>query len=251
MASVVSIEKATLYEKYRLPYAREVVDDLIEHIGEVQVIADIGAGTGQLARLFANRSTKVYAVEPDHEMREVASTSLASFETIEILAGFAEHLPLADGSMDLLVIGNAFHRFKPEACEDLRRILNNQGWIALFSYEFADDEFTEMLVSRLSSLKALTSRIETSSYRMPVQDLFGVAQIHTLGYLQSHTEDWAAFFGAACSGIESPERSDHTFANFEVVNREVFDKFAHDGKIVINYETQVTFGQPLSGLKAE
>jgi len=244
MANVINFEKATLYEKYRLPYSGKIVDDLIEHIGEVQVIADIGAGTGQLARLFANRSTKVYAVEPDPQMREVASASLADFEMIEILAGFAEHTPLADDSIDLIVIGNAFHRFKPEACEDLRRILKNQGWIALFSYEFKNEEYTEMLASRLSTLKALTSRIETSSHRTPVHDLFGTAQIHTLGYLQSHTEDWTAFFSAACAGIEAPECNEQTFAQFEVVNREVFDTFAHNGKIVINYETQVSFGQP-------
>lgn len=231
MASAVSVEKATLYEKYRLPYAREVVEDLLEHIGEVQVIADIGAGTGQLSRLFANRSTKVYAVEPDHKMREVASVSLTGFEMIEILAGLAEYLPLADGSMDLVVIGNAFHRFKPEACEDLRRILKNQGWIALFSYEFPDEEFTEMLSSRLSLLKALTNRIEASSHRTPIHDLFGTAQIHTLSCLQSHTEEWIAFFGAACAGLEAPECNDQTFAQFEAVYREVFDTFAHNGKI--------------------
>ena len=251
MDSTVSIEKATLYEKYRLPYAREAVDGLLEQIGEVQVIADIGAGTGQLSRLFANRGTKVYAVEPDHEMREVAAVSLISFEMIEILAGFAEHLPLADGSMDLLVIGNAFHRFKPEACEDLRRILKNQGWIARFNYEFINEEYTEMLASRLSTLKTLTSRREASSHNTSLHDLFGTAQIHTLGYLQSHAEDWTAFFGAACAGIEAPERNEQAFAQFEVVIREVFDTFAHNGKININYETQVTFGQPLFGLKAE
>ncbi len=247
MTSAVSIEKATLYEKYRLPYARESVDGLLEQIGEVQVIADIGAGTGQLSRLFANRGTKIYAVEPDHEMREVASVSLISFEMIEILAGFAEHLPLADSSMDLLVIGNAFHRFKPEACEDLRRILKNQGWIALFNYEFKNKEYTEMLASKLATLKTLRDKIETSSHNTPVHDLFGTAQIHTLGYLQSHAEDWTAFLGAACAGIEAPECNEQSFTKFEAVIREVFDTFANNGKIKISYETKVTFGQPLFG----
>ena len=39
--------------------------DLLDYIGAVQVVADIGAGTGQLTRLFAQRCTRVYAVEPD------------------------------------------------------------------------------------------------------------------------------------------------------------------------------------------
>ena len=49
----MTIEKAVLYEKYRLPYAERAVADLLDYIGVVQVVADIGAGTGQLARLFA------------------------------------------------------------------------------------------------------------------------------------------------------------------------------------------------------
>ena len=51
----------------------------LEHIGEIQVVADMGAGTGQLARLFADRNTKVYAIEPDPAMRLVASATLAKF----------------------------------------------------------------------------------------------------------------------------------------------------------------------------
>jgi hypothetical protein len=51
MISTISVEKATLYEKYRLPYANEAVGDLLGRIGEVQVVADIGAGTGHGDRI--------------------------------------------------------------------------------------------------------------------------------------------------------------------------------------------------------
>jgi hypothetical protein len=56
---------------------------------------------------------------------------------------------------------------------------------------------------------------------------------------------WTAFFGAACAGIEAPERTDRDFRRFEAINREVFDAFAVDGKIQIDYETRLSFGQPL------
>jgi len=56
---------------------------------------------------------------------------------------------------------------------------------------------------------------------------------------------WTAFFGAACAGIEAPERTDRDFMQFEAINREVFDAFAVDSKIQIDYETRVSFGQPL------
>jgi ubiquinone/menaquinone biosynthesis C-methylase UbiE len=244
MAGGISIEKATLYEKYRLPYADEMVTDLSKRIGNVEVVADIGAGTGQLARMFASRCAKVYAVEPDPAMRKVAATSLAGLPTVEILAGSAEQTTLAENSIDLIVVGNAFHRFRPEACAELCRILKEQGWIALVTYTFLNQAFTDMLSSNLTALQGLTRKIEKSWHRTPVQNLFGDGQIHTLSYPQSHTEDWTAFFGAACAGIEAPERADRGFAQFEATNRDIFGAFAVDGKIQIDYETRVQFGQP-------
>lgn len=243
--SAIGIEKAMLYGKYRLPYASEAVDDLLGRIGRVQVVADIGAGTGQLARLFADKCARVYAIEPDPAMRQVAAASLAGLATVKILAGFAEQITLPENCVDLIVVGNAFHRFKLEACKELVRILKKQGWIALFTYRFLNQAFTEMLFPRLAALKGMAGKIDKSWHRTPIQGLFGSGQIHTLSYRQSHMEDWTAFFGAACAGIEAPGRGDQEFVQFEALNREVFDAFAVNGKIQIDYETQVSFGQPL------
>ena len=198
----VSFEKATLYEQYRLPYAREAVDDLLQCVGDVQVVADVGAGTGQLARLFADRCDRLYAVEPDESMRAVARAALARWPAIDIVAATAEQTTLPTDSVDLIIIGNAFHRFKPQACGELRRILRDKGWVATFSYSF-----TDRLFSKLSALERLASRMERSWHRTPVEQLFGGCQRNTLAYRQSHTEGWEAFFGAARAGIEAPDRA--------------------------------------------
>lgn len=178
-------------------------------------------------------------------MHPVASLSLAKFPPIEICAGSAEQTTLVDNSIDLIVIGNAFHRFKPEACSELRRILKKSGWIALFSYTFKNQEFSHMLFSKLTTLKEMAGRMDKTWHRTPVEDLFGGCQLHKWDFPQSHTEDWTAFFGSACSGIEAPEVADREFSIFEEINREAFDSFAVDGKITIEYETHVLFGQPL------
>ena len=245
MIHPISIEKATLYEKYRLPYAPQAVEELFGYTGEVKVVADIGAGTGQLARLFAGRCKKVYAIEPDSAMCQVGATALQDFAASEIIPGYAEETTLTDNCIDLIVIGNAFHRFEPRACEEFRRILKPQGWIALFSYKFSNNAFTDMLLLKLNEMKGLASKVEKTWYRTPIQALFGDAQIQEISFRQSQREDWTAFFGAACAGIEAPEPGDPEFGQFEGLNREVFDRFAVNGEIQIDYETQVTFGQPV------
>ena len=241
----VSIERATLYETYRLPYSSQAVTDLLDYIGPVEVVADIGAGNGQLTRLFARRCSRIYAVEPEPAMRQVASTALADRPTIEIRAGCAEQTTLADHSLDLVVIGNAYHRFKPEACAELRRILKPSGWIALFTYEQTNKPLTDMRAARLAALKGANSRVARVWHGMPIEALFGKGQIHTRNYRQSRTDDWTTFFGAACTWLEAPEPGDEEFGAFEALNREVFEAFAVNGAVEIEYETQVSFGQPL------
>ena len=240
----MTIEKARLYEKYRLPYARQAVTDLLGHTGPVEVIADIGAGPGQLTRLFADQCKRIYAVEPDPAMRQVASIALAGWPGIEVRAGSAEQTTLDERSLDLIVIGNAFHRFKPEACAELRRILKPSRWIALFSYTLTNRALADLLFSRLAATTGVATRIERAWHNMPAQELFGRGQIHKLSYRQSRSDDWTTFFGARCAGLEAPEPGDQDFGPFEAVSREVFEKFAVNGAIQIEYETQIAFGQP-------
>jgi SAM-dependent methyltransferase len=244
----VSIERATLYETYRLPYSSQAVTDLLDYIGPLEVVADIGAGNGQLTRLFAGRCTRIYAVEPEPAMRQVASTALADQATVEIRAGCAEQTTLPDDSVDLIVIGNAYHRFKPEACVELLRILKPSGWIALFTYEQTNKALTDMRTARLAALKGANSRVARVWHGMPIEALFGESKIHKRSYRQSRSDDWTTFFGAACTWLEAPEPGDEEFGEFEALNREVFEAFAVNGAVEIEYETQVSFGQPLKTL---
>ena len=240
----VSLEKATLYEKYRLPYAHEVIDELLAQIGPVEVVADIGSGTGQLARLFADRCDQIYAVEPDSSMRQVAREVLKVWPTVTVVNASAEQTTLGTDSIDLIVIGNAFHRFRSEACEEIRRVLRKMGWVALFSYSFANKSFTDMLFSKLATLDRHVARTEKAWHRTPIEMLFGNGATHTLSYPQVVKEGWEAFFGSACSGIEAPEREDSEFSQFEQINREVFEAFSVGDKIQIDYNTTVLLGQP-------
>ena len=240
----MTIEKAALYEKYRLPYAERAVADLLDYIGAVQVIADIGAGTGQLARLFARQCTRVYAVEPDPAMRQVASTALADWANVEVRDGCGEQSTLAASSVDLIVVGNAFHRFRPEACAELRRILRPSGWVALFSHTWTNRVMSDLLIAELASRTGVASRMDRAWHLTPPRALFGEGHMHTRSYSQSRNSDWTTFFGAARGGLEAPVPGDQDFRPFEELHREFFNAFAVQGALQIDYETHLMFGQP-------
>ncbi len=88
-------------------------------------VLDLGAGTGKLTEALAALPgpPAVVAVEPDPAMRaRIAEAAPA----VQVLAGSAEALPLADASVDAVVAGQAWHWFDgarvgPEVARVLRR----------------------------------------------------------------------------------------------------------------------------------
>jgi SAM-dependent methyltransferase len=72
----------------------------------------------------------VVAVEPASNMRAMLQERLPSVRTVDATA---EALPFDDGSVDGVVVGNAFHHFVREAAfVELRRVLHPRGVLALF-----------------------------------------------------------------------------------------------------------------------
>lgn len=74
-----------------------------------QVVADLGAGTGSLARMMAPFVARVVAVDRSREMLDAARERLADLENVEIREGELETLPLADGEADLAILSLVLH----------------------------------------------------------------------------------------------------------------------------------------------
>jgi demethylmenaquinone methyltransferase/2-methoxy-6-polyprenyl-1,4-benzoquinol methylase len=75
-------------------------------------VVDLAGGTGDVARLLLAPGRQVTVCDPSLAMMQVGQQR-ARAESIEWLAGEAEHLPLADASVDLLTVSfglrNATH----------------------------------------------------------------------------------------------------------------------------------------------
>jgi SAM-dependent methyltransferase len=118
---------ADAYERGRPPYPPAAIDWLLpEHAKRV---VDLGAGTGKLTRQLRERGLEVIAVEPSAGMRDQLRRTVPG---VPVLGGKAEQLPLAAGSVDAILVAQAWHWVEPSlAIPEAARVLAPGGRLGL------------------------------------------------------------------------------------------------------------------------
>jgi SAM-dependent methyltransferase len=118
---------AAAYERGRPSYPPEAIDWLLPP-GARRVL-DLGAGTGKLTRLLHARGLDVVAVEPSDGMRDQL---IRSVPDVAVYGGRAEDIPLADGSVDAVLVAQAWHWVDPDrAVPEVARVLAGGGQLGL------------------------------------------------------------------------------------------------------------------------
>jgi SAM-dependent methyltransferase len=119
--------EAAAYERGRPSYPPEAIDWLLP--AEARDVLDLGAGTGKLTTRLVERGLDVVAVDPIAEMLEVLRRALPNTTA---LLGTAEEIPLADNSVDAVLVAQAWHWFDPaRAIPELIRVLRPGGRLGL------------------------------------------------------------------------------------------------------------------------
>lgn len=122
---------ADAYERGRPSYPTLAIANLAHDLGlsPASTALDLGAGTGKLTRLLLAHAGRIVAVEPSHAMLAVLREQLPG---VDARAGSAEAIPLANDSVDAVLVGEAFHWFRAEhACREITRVLLPGGGLAL------------------------------------------------------------------------------------------------------------------------
>lgn len=115
------------YERGRPGWPPEVVD--VPGLDPSARVLDLGAGTGKLTRLLAAAFAQTIALEPAREMRRLL---VELCPRAEVLAGTAQEIPLAGGSVDAVFAAEAFHWFDDErAAGEIARVLRPRGALVL------------------------------------------------------------------------------------------------------------------------
>jgi SAM-dependent methyltransferase len=123
------------YEQTRPTYPPALLDAL--PLDADAAVLDLGAGTGKLTRVLAERYRDVTAVEPLANMRAMLERVVPG---VTALPGSAERIPLDDGSVDGVFAAQAFHWFdKPVALPEIARVLRRGGVFAIVWNQGNDD----------------------------------------------------------------------------------------------------------------
>jgi SAM-dependent methyltransferase len=140
---------AAAYERGRPGYPEDAVAELVRVLGVAPgaTVLDLAAGTGKLTRQLMATGATLVAVEPVAAMRDqlarlAAGKVLGGAEPanpadgpgggLSVLGGTAEAIPLRDGSLDAVTVGQAFHWFDAgRAVAELGRVLRPAGRLGL------------------------------------------------------------------------------------------------------------------------
>lgn len=118
---------AAAYERGRPSYPPRAVDWLLPP--RARRVAHVGAGTGKLTRQLCDRGLDVVAVEPSGGMRRQLTRAVPN---AAVVAGTAERIPLADRSVDAVLVAQAWHWVdSPRAIPEVARVLAPGGWLGL------------------------------------------------------------------------------------------------------------------------
>lgn len=97
------------------------------------VVADVGAGTGFLARGLVSQARKVYVIDSSPEMLAVARKNLAAFNNVEYCQADGRRLPLPDACLDA-ALANMYLHHVPDplaAISEMVRVLKPGGRLVI------------------------------------------------------------------------------------------------------------------------
>jgi ubiquinone/menaquinone biosynthesis C-methylase UbiE len=236
--------KAENYAKYRWDYAREAISAIIQRAGVSNdtVVADIGAGTGILTRHFVGKAKMVYAIEPDPEMRAMASKLLETEASCMIMNASAEYTGLPDNILDVVLVGQAIHWFEPElARNEIHRILKPSGWLALLRNYNTEDSYCQSVNPLFEKFSKpgparLISRQSEGFY-------YGNNDFQKMLFPFTFTQSWQGFIGSLISSAFMPDVEDEMFIPFEKNAMDIFTSLSVNDKLIIKGETELLLGR--------
>ncbi len=237
------------YQRYRPGYPAELLDYLLEtcHLDQTSSIADIGSGTGIFSGYLLDRQLSVAAVEPNAEMRKAAERLLSDHDSLRSISGTAEATSLAEHSVDLITVAQAFHWFDQDAAmTEFKRILKPQGQLALiWNRRDLHDPFQQAYEKMLLRLAPDYNVVNHMNIRdEQIQAWFDDEDYQQKSFRYTQYFNCEAFLGRMQSSSYSPAKGTIDLSELNQAAIALFEKFSVDGKLSFLYNCHLYLGQP-------
>lgn len=237
------------YIKYRPSYPIEVVALLQKKCGMTRrsILADIGSGTGIFTQLLVDKCDRVYAVEPNHEMRSAAESHLNDCDGFISINGSAEETGLKSSSVDIIASAQAFHWFdRNQVKKEFMRILRDDGWIVILwnQRKVASTEFLMAYEGFLHTYARDYREVNHANIDSgTMAEFFHPSSFETTVFENHQILDYEGFKGRvlSCSYIPGPEQPEYKEMLKEM--EKLFQIYAINAQVIFEYETIVYYGR--------
>jgi SAM-dependent methyltransferase len=237
------------YARYRPSYPPQLLQLLRDELGlrPEHVVADVGSGTGISSEPFLANGNVVLAVEPNRAMARAARERLGGDDRFRDVDGRAEATGLDPASVDLVVVGQAFHWFDPARTRDeLRRILRPGGFVVLAwnarrveGSAFLRD-YEAFLRRWGTDYKEVSARYEDEA---AMRTLFGAGGFVKRRFDNVQTFDLHGLRGRLCSSSYAPPAGDPRHEPMLLALADVFAAHQAGGHVAFEYDTHVYYGR--------
>ncbi len=237
------------YLKYRPTYPQQILSLLEEQcdFSSKTVVADIGSGTGILTKLFLENGNSVFGVEPNKNMREAAEKLLGKYKNFTSIGGTAENTTLKPQSVDLVTVGQAFHWFDLEKSKsEFKRILRFPRWVVLIWNERQVDSTSFLKAYEALVLKYATDYRSIDHRNVRNEDLgrfFSPYEFARVTFPNRQQFDFEGLKGRFLSSSYIPNQEHPQYLSMISELEQIFRKHGGDGKVVMEYQTKVYYGQ--------
>ena len=237
------------YRRFRSRYPGEIIALLEERcaLTRESVVADVGAGTGMLAELFLANGNRVFAVEPNADMRAACEELVARYPHLTCVDGTAEETHLADRSVDFVAVGRALHWFDQEKCRpEFVRILREGGWVVLANQgpdrrsESVIREFQDILKTHGLDYAHMRKRYDIES---AARKFFAHSEFHEMEFASPEEMTYEELEGFTLSLSVTPQPGHPGFPAMQQALRQYFAHHESGGKIRMPMTCKIHFGQ--------